>query len=99
MKLVIDAINCLKSELLAYEQTNEEFKISRNPYPINIDKTVENFKAAISVLEKQVAKKPVNLFVNGNDKDDYCPECGNFIDCRFAYCECGQKLDWSVDNE
>lgn len=60
----------------------------------DINKTETALKFAISALEKQIPKKPTNLYVNGNYKDGYCHECGEFIDDKFTHCKCGQALDW-----
>lgn len=67
------------------------------------DDVIFAYNKAISVLEKQIPKKPTF----GDDEQDYicCPNCnyelapmdayGDYFG-YFAYCpECGQALDWS----
>lgn len=60
----------------------------------------ECYKTIINALEKQIAKKPKKIEVEGyRYTDTYrCPTCeGNFSGTGIAYyCyHCGQKLDWS----
>ena len=70
-------------------------------YPMNY---AVAFETAISALEKQIPKKPI--------EDDYydepavCPNCGGNIiniadnDYHFQHCHyCGQALDWSDTND
>lgn len=65
---------------------------------------IEVWETAISALEKQIPKKPI--------EDDYydepavCPNCGGNIiniadnDYHFQHCHyCGQALDWSDTND
>lgn len=65
-------------------------------------KYAEAFEVAIEALEKQVPKKPLK-----NPKEFYgrnlysCPACnyGYFLGGnKFCY-HCGQKFDWSEDND
>ena len=58
---------------------------------------------AISALEKQIPKKPIEDGYYG--EQCVCPNCGSNVineadnDCQFNYCyHCGQALDWSDDN-
>jgi hypothetical protein len=59
----------------------------------------EAYNMAVSALEKQEGKKPVNtrkLFAD-HLYIGYCPVCGDGSNSEFKYCcLCGQKLDWSV---
>ena len=64
----------------------------------------EEVRMCIEALEKQIAKKPKKIEVEGyRYTDTYrCPTCeGNFSGTGIAYyCyRCGQKLDWSVEDE
>ncbi len=61
----------------------------------------EALNMAIKALEKQIAKKP-RFYAS----DYYCSVCGNLVGDsvfewrRFKYCDtCGQKLDWSREQE
>ena len=60
-----------------------------------IEKTKEAFELAISALEKQMPKKP--LEENRYYGQGECPACGAvFVDKDTQYCgNCGQALDWS----
>ena len=64
----------------------------------------EELEVVVDALEKQIAKKPKKIEVEGyRYTDTYrCPTCeGNFSGTGIAYyCyHCGQKLDWSVEDE
>ena len=64
----------------------------------------EELEVVVEALEKQIAKKPKKIEVEGyRYTDTYrCPRCeGNFSGTGIAYyCyHCGQKLDWSVEDE
>lgn len=70
-----------------------------------IDMIEEYYNLAIEALEKQLPKKPKE------EKNDYafklgefivgkCPNCLSEASERFDIClYCGQKLDWSEENE
>ena len=60
----------------------------------------EELEVVVEALEKQIAKKPKKIEIEGyRYTDTYrCPRCGgNFSGTGIAdYCyHCGQKLDWS----
>ena len=60
----------------------------------------EELEVVVEALEKQIAKKPKKIKIEGyRYTDTYrCPTCGgNFSGTGIAdYCyHCGQKLDWS----
>ena len=64
----------------------------------------EELEVVVEALEKQIAKKPKKIEVEGyRYTDTYrCPTCeGNFSGTGVAYyCyHCGQKLDWSEYND
>ena len=68
-----------------------------------LDVENKDIELIIEGLEKQVAKKPKKIEVEGyRYTDTYrCPTCeGNFSGTGIAYyCyHCGQKLDWSVED-
>lgn len=54
---------------------------------------------AIGALEKQIPKKPSNIsHPQYNVKIGSCPSCGQRNNIYKKFCiECGQKLDWSVE--
>ena len=70
------------------------------------------FETAIEALDKQVAKRPkphtvdVEKLKIGNANwckgtTVYrCPNCNDFISRTYDFCyKCGQKLDWSENND
>lgn len=80
----------------------------------HIDKrrNIEALKMAISALEKQIPKKPIekeidNLWSGMSTKTVSCPNCKKQIvnvwsrvDYKPKFCHnCGQALDWSQENE
>lgn len=64
----------------------------------------ESVRLAIEALEKQIPKKPsdISTVKDGNNIIGiigYCPCCNEIVsesDQTFV-CDCGQKLDWSVE--
>ena len=88
-----EAINDLK--VILSEITECEESIC---YVTDID--AEPLRLAIKALEKQIPKKPV--YGAANIK---CPNCGAtllyyFHSFKIDYCdECGQRLDWSEEND
>lgn len=63
----------------------------------NFGEQKEAFQIAINALEKQIAKKPKDMYKTNYVWDSaYCPVCNCGITARWGYCKfCGQKLDWS----
>lgn len=88
-----EAINDLK--VILSEITECEESIC---YITDID--AEPLRLAIKALEKRIPKKPV--YGAANIK---CPNCGAtllyyFYSFKIDYCdECGQRLDWSEEND
>jgi hypothetical protein len=73
----------------------------------NGQETSEIKEIVFGALDKQIAKKPLNLKETNDGsirmefKSGECPCCGNYIngDDDEYYCShkyCGQKLDWSL---
>ena len=71
---------------------------------------IEAVKFAIQALEKQIPKKPIMKQYFENLEDEYlcCPTCGEILTDRipsdnktfYFHCmNCGQKFDWSDDND
>lgn len=64
----------------------------------------ETIDAAISALEKQIPKKPINLDTEHRNLLRRCPSCNacivqNLSELKIDYCiRCGQAIDWS-DND
>ena len=68
-------------------------------------KDVEDYKSrfasvnlAISALEKQMARSPVNRCATFLIAE--CPRCNGTVSFHHKHCHwCGQNLDWEVENE
>lgn len=68
----------------------------REPYE-SIDPVIDACEVAVSALEKQIPKKPID---NTNPHDFFvnihCPVCKEYVTKKYKYCRnCGQALDWS----
>ena len=71
---------------------------------LDIDEASKEADEVIAYLDKLIEhdtpKKVLNMHYSYNDRADLfieasCPSCGDDIfDCA-AFCECGQRLDWS----
>lgn len=62
---------------------------------VNADELSEALQMAIQALEKQIPKKPIDRCMY-----EECPTCGNVEIVFCQHCpDCGQKLDWSDENE
>ena len=79
-----------KDELLRYADTID---VLGGAYESDLKPTIEALDMAISALEKQEGKKPLNT-------DEYhpyygCPECKHIVSAVQDFCEsCGQKILW-----
>ena len=76
-----------------------EFKERYNipDYKEHIPEYYEAMDMAIKALEKQIPKKPKtdNRYIMY-----ICPYCNDFVKVSHNYCQnCGQKLDWSDNND
>lgn len=101
-KKVREAIKALKITIDIGEQKieyNKTFEHKNDNEPI--EKSIEHAKTAIEALEKQLAKKPIEIDDAytpkiGEFRVAKCPNCGHEVSDRFDVClDCGQKLDWS----
>lgn len=95
---------------MTYQQTIEALKFYKEKLYNGIFKDkIEAFDVAISVLEKQIPKRPD---FEGDGYDDggnliydtwICPCCETKYEVDYEHhkhCpECGQKIDWSEDDE
>ena len=76
------------------ENENAVGKI-KEPYATTEVATEKYYDLLIERIEKQKAKKPM---FDGNVKLYMCPICHNYLAQGDNCCdECGQKLDWSVE--
>ena len=70
-----------------------------NKWDYVVDDDLKAFKVAITALEKQIPKKPLNPCGRyyGKAKGGNCPICGAGTNSvTYTYCrKCGQALDWS----
>lgn len=68
---------------------------SARPRKGSYDRLQVAFEMAVKALEKQIPKTTKESILGV-----YCSECKHFLDGTEYYCSfCGQKIDWSVDNE
>lgn len=95
---------------MTYEEAIKHIK--RHIYHQKIDGDEQMYtnaalNLAIKACEKQIPKKPI-IWENRHcfsptPNDDWgyeCPCCGNDdIDYPQHHCECGQALDWSIEEE
>lgn len=100
-KKVREAIELIKSKIRILEKLEN--------YGSAIEerkkKHIGLYNTAIKALEKQLAKKPIEINDAytpkiGEFRVAKCPNCGHEVSDRFDVClDCGQNLDWSVKNE
>ena len=77
---------------LQYERPAREYHSNLN----------EVFDMAIEALEKQIHKKPLQIITDDNEYICMiCPSCQQIaVDLDDIHCwKCGQKLDWSEEDE
>ena len=85
----------LGNKLYANITSNANNIIKTNDY-------IEFVKFAINALQKQIAKKPLNI-TKVKDGNKYigligkCPCCNDIVDESNIVCDCGQKLNWESD--
>ena len=86
-----EAIEKLKNMRLFMQITDEnnDCKFTEDDYKAN--------EMAINALEKQIAKKPYKDNENGVYEKDHCPTCHRSLFPNDHHCECGQAIDWSVE--
>lgn len=88
---------------MTYQEVKNNFiqNLAENAY-LNMC-SAEEMNIAITALEKQIPKKPLEQECDFFDFRLVCPECKNSIvnvwnsrDYKPNYCHyCGQRLDWS----
>lgn len=58
---------------------------------------LEQFKC--EVCRHNMRRKPVKRIINPFEDEMVCPYCKANVTDTYSYCpNCGQKLDWSVEN-
>lgn len=86
-----NAMNVLKEEI-EQDKMNNDMNIYE---PIVI---ADVFVSSERRIEKQKAKKPIPPEIN--EDFAFCPSCKRIVYDIYNYCPgCGQKLDWSDDEE
>ena len=88
------AINTLKlaNELSEIDKSEIDYMDNSHLYKANL--------TAMSALEKQIPKKPREVVDEKGWEDWACPKCRALIEggSVMLHCwNCGQKLDWSVE--
>ena len=90
-----EAVEKLKNMRLfmQIEDKNNDCKFTEDDYKAN--------EMAIQALEKQIPKKPIYIANLGYAALWLCPVCERrIVRSDLKYCHhCGQKLDWSDENE
>lgn len=96
-KKVREAIELIKSKI----RILEKLKNYGSAIEERKKKHIGLYNTAIEALEKQLAKKPIEINDAytpkiGEFRVAKCPNCGCAVSDRFDVClECRQKLDWS----
>ena len=105
-KKIREAIKAMENQIAIIQKIPEYLGLKEKT-----DKQIEERQTAIEALEKQIAKKPrENGMQDGlirKIKYYTCPTCGNCLLTEMmnerqntSYCwDCGQKLDWSEEDE
>lgn len=89
---------------MTYEEAIEYFKLIKLSVPKEED---WYFDLAIEALQKQVPMKPkienkkieVRPHLTYEITNYNCPNCNGFVARNSGACKCGQRLDWSVNND
>ena len=100
---------------LVYDEKTGTWGKKKEPYTTIEVETEKDFKLLKERIEKQKAKRPLGLDLHGKTSENIhnwvCPMCKNFLSNRRkvteahnyfipSYCPvCGQKIDWSDDEE
>lgn len=96
-KKVREAIKLIKSKI----RILEKLKNYGSAIEERKKKHIGLYNTAIEALEKQLAKKSIEINDAytpkiGEFRVAKCPNCGKEVSDRFDIClECGQELDWS----
>lgn len=53
---------------------------------------------ALQALDLQIPEKPMADTVDGIHVIPVCPSCGMALEESERRCECGKRIDWSVDH-
>ena len=107
---VYEAIKIIEKDRDTKCDTLDALPVSARKNAVELNDMIEAEAMAINTLEKQVAMKPIyeaDGYADGELVYDYaeCPICGHDFeyginDWGCGYCsDCGQKLDWSEDND
>lgn len=89
---------------MTVEEAKEELKEMWIEFDYTLhDKSANAIDVALKALEKQIPKKPIGDL--GSVPHYRCPYCNRAVklyknDRGFDFCpDCGQKIDWSDDND
>ena len=64
-----------------------------------VDELLKLNKIICTVLDKQIPQKPSQDSIDGLNYFPICPNCHEGLEGYETYCECGQVLDWSENDE
>lgn len=106
---VREAIELLQREICTLDAQKENDEYCSTVYNETLDLTIGLYETAIEALEKQLPEKPI-FEGDGFDElgdivfDEWlCPLCNARYEVdyqEYDYCpSCGQKLDWSEEDE
>lgn len=94
-----EAIKIFRRQLEIANKNVADFEKTFKNQKSNYRYDVELYELAISALEKQIPKKPINIrgAYFGKGKGGDCPNCRVGVNSiEYKYCRtCGQVLDWS----
>ena len=99
------------TESEAIKKLRQHFEYLKHAWKPHPDyETMDAIGYAIQALEKQIPKKPIMKPYYDDMEEEYlcCPTCGEILtdripmdnkDFYFHCLNCGQKFDWSDDND
>lgn len=63
----------------------------------NFEQTMDAIAVAAKSLQKQIPQKPIRIVFDPDFPFGKCPRCEK-VNCKTEYCSnCGQKFDWSEE--
>ena len=81
----------LHEDIQEYDYTEIELE--------KIEEVILTLESAIAALEKQVEKRAIKVDL-GRLEGCKCRNCNEMLSFAYKYCQnCGQKLDWSGEND
>jgi len=92
------SIEVLKEQIIKNEKILDGLPEKARAGATDLSNVVKACHVAISALEKQMARSPVNRCATFLIAE--CPRCNGTVSFHHKHCHwCGQNLDWEVENE